>query len=421
MKVFWSWQSDTPGKTGRHFVRDCLTSAIAALKQPDDVEEPTKRATREELHLDHDRKGVSGSPDLAPTILEKIDDAAVFVGDVTIVAEIAVQGGDGKERKKGLINSNVGIEYGYALRGLTDERILMVQNTHYGERDLLPFDLQHKAGPIQYRLAPDASTTDIKKAAGGLIGQFVVALEPFIAMGSRNGEQARFERTPHGQNQALFADRGEVIARYGTDLKRFLGHGEDDDAQEYTFDEETVFYLRLIPTKPLHAPIKRTDLDQLMQQRRAYLPTRNAGAPLTDRNRFGAIGYEPHGTSPTPMAFTQLFQNGEIWGASKEVFVRVPLGKIIQMPNVPGLAKQTLDSWVALAVQQGVEFPIEIECGLIGIEGFVLPTNRQGGVTQKIHQPQCVINRVINAPDGVAQVVAEFNSELWDMAGYAPR
>ena len=24
MKIFWSWQSDTPGKTGRHFVRDAL-------------------------------------------------------------------------------------------------------------------------------------------------------------------------------------------------------------------------------------------------------------------------------------------------------------------------------------------------------------------------------------------------------------
>lgn len=415
MKVFWSWQSDTPGKTGRHFVRDCLASAIAALKQPDDVEEPTKRAAREELHLDHDRKGVSGSPDLAPAILKKIEDAAVFVGDVSIVAQITVKDGDGKERKKGLINSNVGIEYGYALRELTDERILLVQNTYYGGRELLPFDLRHKAGPIQYTLAPDASTADIKKAAAGLIGQLVVALEPFIAMGSPG--QVQFERTPHGQNRALFAARGEVIARYGTDLERFLGRGEEGDAQEFIFDEETAFYLRLIPTKPLPAPIKRTDLDQLMQQRQAYLPTRNAGAPLTDRNRFGAIGYEPHGTSPTPMAFTQLFQNGEMWGASKEVFVRLPLGNLIQMPNVPNLARQTLDSWVALALKQGVEFPIEIEIGLIGIEGFVLPTDTRGGVTRKIREPQCVINQVIRSPEAVAQVVNEFNVELWDLAG----
>jgi hypothetical protein len=65
MKVFWSWQSDTPGKTGRHFVREALEEAIADLKVPPDVQEPTKQPRREDLHLDHDRKGVPGSPDLA--------------------------------------------------------------------------------------------------------------------------------------------------------------------------------------------------------------------------------------------------------------------------------------------------------------------------------------------------------------------
>jgi hypothetical protein len=40
VKIFWSWQSDTPGKTGRHFIRDALAAAIADLKESDDVEEP---------------------------------------------------------------------------------------------------------------------------------------------------------------------------------------------------------------------------------------------------------------------------------------------------------------------------------------------------------------------------------------------
>jgi hypothetical protein len=84
MKIFWSWQSDTPGKVGRHFVRDALRLAIDALKQAPDVEEPTAAETRESIHLDHDRQGVTGSPDLARTIFEKIDAAAVFVADVTL-------------------------------------------------------------------------------------------------------------------------------------------------------------------------------------------------------------------------------------------------------------------------------------------------------------------------------------------------
>jgi hypothetical protein len=129
VKVFWSWQADTPGKTGRHFVREALADAIKTLKQPEDVEEPSEREAREDLHLDHDRQGVPGSPDLAPTIFRKIDQAAVFVADVTLVAQMhdqAANGGDQGAKKK-LINSNVAIEYGYALRALGDESILMVQ------------------------------------------------------------------------------------------------------------------------------------------------------------------------------------------------------------------------------------------------------------------------------------------------------
>ena len=50
---------------------------------------------------------------------------------------------------------------------LGDELILLVQNTYYGTRDNLPFDLKHKAGSIQYRLAPDAANPEIAAAKMG--------------------------------------------------------------------------------------------------------------------------------------------------------------------------------------------------------------------------------------------------------------
>ena len=149
MKIFWSWQFDTPGKTGRHFVWDVLADAIAVLKEPSDVEEPSEREAREALHLEDDRKGVEGSPDLAPTIFKKIDRAAVFIADVTLVGERSISADSPTEAPpKKLINSNVAIECGYALRAFTDARVLMIQNVHYGDREELPFDLKHKAGPI---------------------------------------------------------------------------------------------------------------------------------------------------------------------------------------------------------------------------------------------------------------------------------
>jgi hypothetical protein len=39
MRVFWSWQSDTPGKIGRFLVRDALNDAIEKLRSDNDVEE----------------------------------------------------------------------------------------------------------------------------------------------------------------------------------------------------------------------------------------------------------------------------------------------------------------------------------------------------------------------------------------------
>ena len=67
MKIFWSWQSDTPGKTGRFLIRDALRAAIDQLKQTRDIEEPT----RESLHLDQDIQGVQLAPYSAKSMLQR--------------------------------------------------------------------------------------------------------------------------------------------------------------------------------------------------------------------------------------------------------------------------------------------------------------------------------------------------------------
>jgi hypothetical protein len=150
MKIFWSWQSDTPGKTGRFVVRDALQDAIDKLKQASEVED----AVRETLHLDQDIQGVTGSPDLARTIFEKIEQSQAVIADVTPVG--ATDAG------KKLINSNVAIELGYALHALTDHNVLLVFNKHYGKHEDLPFDLRHKGGAIVFGLAPDAGREEIR-------------------------------------------------------------------------------------------------------------------------------------------------------------------------------------------------------------------------------------------------------------------
>jgi hypothetical protein len=72
MKVFWAWQADIDGKIARHLVREALEEAIDKLKQPRDIEEPPVESRRNDLHLDHDTKGLRGSPEVAHEIFKKI-------------------------------------------------------------------------------------------------------------------------------------------------------------------------------------------------------------------------------------------------------------------------------------------------------------------------------------------------------------
>jgi hypothetical protein len=168
MKIFWSWQSDTPEQVGKYLVRDALRATVNELKQNDEIEE----ALRDDLHLDQDTHGTTGSPDLVRTIFSKIEKSEVMVADVTIV-------GKTDEGKK-LINSNVAIELGYALSQCTDARVVLVFNKYYGTHEDLPFDLRHKGGAVVFDLAHDADRKAITDVRRALAIDFVRKLKPFL-------------------------------------------------------------------------------------------------------------------------------------------------------------------------------------------------------------------------------------------------
>jgi hypothetical protein len=174
-KIFWSWQSDRPGKTGRHFVRDAIQEAIDAILAAGELEE-----SQRDLHLDHDRKGASGSPDLARLILDKIKASAIFIADVTSIGQ-SDDVGEGSKPKP-LMNPNVAIELGYALASIGDAGLLMVMNRAYGGREALAFDLSHKAGPIFYELNANASRAEIDAAKKRLVQELKEAIRACAAV-----------------------------------------------------------------------------------------------------------------------------------------------------------------------------------------------------------------------------------------------
>jgi hypothetical protein len=426
VKIFWSWQADTPGKTGRHFVRSALAEAVAALKQPEDIEEPAAGAAREALHLDHDRQGVAGSPDLAATIFRKIDAAAVFIADVTLVGstDAATQEAAVANSLKRLINSNVAIEYGYAQRGLGDEAILMVQNTYYGDREGLPFDLKHKAGPIQYSLAPDASRKEIEPERAKLRAVLIEALKPYLSRGATAPVNAPFKEVPSTTTSAFFWQPGEVLAHLGSTRPAALRHpSEAEDAIDYRFDEPRAFYLRLLPKLPLAGAFSTTSLMRIVERRQLRVLSRAGIGGWPGRNGYGAIAFEPHGTATTPVAFTQLFRNGEIWGVTRELAVRYYEKLVVPMVNVSNVYRQTLASYIATAQDAlGVPPPYDVEIGAVGLREMCLSLpvpNPYNEVSGPVYDYEFKRRSILNDISEASQqtLVEQFTAGLYDLAG----
>jgi hypothetical protein len=145
-KIFYSWQSDQPNRTNRRLILSALEGAAKDIQSDDSIAvEPV---------VDRDTFGEPGSPDIAATILRKIDGATAFVCDVSIVCR-PVNG-------RPCPNPNVLIELGYGLKSIGTERLVLVFNTAYGEVSELPFDLRFKR-VMTYQMPQDGEPNQIRK------------------------------------------------------------------------------------------------------------------------------------------------------------------------------------------------------------------------------------------------------------------
>jgi hypothetical protein len=354
VKIFWSWQSDHPGNISRHFVREALEATVIALNEDLAIEEPER-----EITLDHDRKGVPGSPDLASVILEKIRGSDVFVADVTPV------GLTGNDPPRSVMNPNVAIELGYALHTISDRRLIMVMNATFGARADLPFDLRHKAGPLFYRLKPGANKDEIEAARARLAGEFKVALReilptllpvtrPFAETSSRPNDPSRFF-----QPRRTLAVRGEA----------------------FIAEETPILYLRVIPTKPTE-PLKRAAAISLVRQGSPDLNPfyyHRSGSSF-EPNGFGAIAFDAVYDRHEIISAAQLFLNREIW-AFNTVSLSPELAK--SRTGRLGIPTLSVEQTFALMLPQylrfmndrlGVPPPYRIEGGAAGIKDYVIFT-----------------------------------------------
>ncbi|MCB9488080.1 MAG: hypothetical protein H6684_05070 [Deltaproteobacteria bacterium] len=157
IRLFWSWQSDSPTNTNRNFIQDCIDKAGKNIGNDLAVT----------VALDRDTASLGGSPGISDSIFTKIRSCDIFIWDATIV----------HIDPKFSPNPNVLIELGYAIAIVGWARIIGVMNVNKGHGpEKLPFHLQHRRWPITYSLDATTDSSTRKTAKKELTRKFEDAI-----------------------------------------------------------------------------------------------------------------------------------------------------------------------------------------------------------------------------------------------------
>jgi hypothetical protein len=299
LTVFYSWQSDSPPDLNRSFIEKALQEALKRLPADATLENALRDAT---VELDKDTKGVPGSPPVVDTILRKIEGCAAFVADLSFVGESkkGFTNASGKPRK--FPNPNVLIEYGYALRCHSHEKVVGIMNTAYGKPDpeSVPFDLRHTVWPRTYDLA-ESTAVDKKEQFEKLVETLVKDIGLILSSGSSASVAVeKFVPRKPTKNPAIFFDAATELLE------------DASEAANVSVPDGGKAYLRLYPL------VVGPEIGSEYEARE--LAVNGNLAPLGkvihqygyDRNLFGAISYERTGGRLN--LFSQLFLSREIWG-----------------------------------------------------------------------------------------------------------
>lgn len=355
MKAFWSWQSDTPANLNKSFVKSALEEAIQLAAEDLDLAE----ADRPEL--DHDTKGKPGLVSIVDTIFKKIEEADVFVGDITFVGQTLAD--------KRLPNPNVMIELGHAITSIGIERIILVMNSAYGSRpEDLPFDLRHRRGPITYNLQEGATQEERKKAKKQLIKDLSKALA--ASFGHAIEEQtAEIEFPAHSaqpDDRAMWLPKGKPIEFQDTMPIGANGH---DRSVEVLDGPRS--YLRIIPAR-LTKELLRRDILSLGNDSFLF-----ALGPWRDgdygANSLGvaAVGFSGGQQNKAVGAAQFFLKTGEIWGVNAAAGFAENERIWLSYSRIPMEWLIFFDRVMALYNRLGINGPFQAEAGVTGLEGVV--------------------------------------------------
>jgi hypothetical protein len=347
--IFYSWQSDCSNKTNRNFIKSALEAAIAKVGRDLDLEDS--------LRIDQDTADIPGTPEIANTILAKIEMTYIFLADLTVIAKTA--------ENKQVPNPNVLLELGYAMKALGTEKIITVMNEHYGtSKEGLPFDLAHRRWPIRYNLSEGTSPEvkfEIKKK---LISELETAIKAIVTSFGTSVKEEFIGVPPQWKSSSYLPDNERLA-------KKHMPYGEADESSFILWSNGPQAFLRLIPAEPL--PEKSAlELEKALG---ALPPLGRVSSVWFARNKYGAVSFNARNVDRQEDAtmISQAFKHGEIWGIDrncvKDEIKRkyIPIGYVIEIFN------HGLNNYINFYHKYFAgKPPIKIVAGLSGVEDYAV-------------------------------------------------
>lgn len=354
MKVFWSWQSDVPDAVGKNFVKSALKDAV------DEIGNELALTDADRPDIDHDTKGEAGLVDINATILKKIDECAAFVADATPVGKTD----DGKL----LLNPNVMIELGYAMKSRGTGRIVLVANKAYGAApETMPFDLRHRRAPIFYNLPKGSSAEKIaserKKLTNNLVSALKLNLEEALKVrdadvifplhpSAQHDVAIWREAVPGIQHQDFFADGGKT--------------------RNWAVTQGTRSFLKICPASWSKRMPSRKEIEDLP-------PDLDLGAfgrwvhGDGGANKQGVVWVgvdSSDGATDRVHAVTQWFdKTGEIWGFTAHVTGEKDGTVRLSHLAILKYWAEFLPRALKLLRHLGADLPYRVEAGVTGLSG----------------------------------------------------
>jgi len=353
--VFFSWQSDRSPLEGRNLIESAIKSAIKRLGADAEI----VKSLREGLDLDKDTKGVPGNPPIFETILKKIDQSAIFVPDLTAVAN----------RSKGELipNPNVLIEYGWALKSRGYHQIVPVMNIAHGDpsKCRLPFDMAHLRHPIQYSL-PDGSSEKDRWAARDELAQTlegafrtILESEEFQSQLPKPPAAPPFPEKEPLNGHARFRAAGKPL---GIANEGLIERIENRTPTVIKLAEGPAYWLRVLPSAMPKQKLITQNLRQTAVEL-AVVPLVRMGQAVGFIRGEDGGGFYPVMGESTTYSVSYIFNTGEIW------IIDAWLSQIPQYLELDErIFSMTLQKCASVLGSMGINGPYKWIAGMEGIE-----------------------------------------------------